>query len=412
MKAIITWSLMMLATLSVAEQPIHSATHIIKLKSAMAVDSAHNFILAHHKAYTLSRKKHNIADHHQRRSFPAPENIDFLSVDKNFTLIAGKFPDHSFVKYLHQLQDIEYVEQNHIYQTQVEHDGLEKRQALKTEVAANWGLARISQRQKLNGTLQYTFDEQAGQDVHVYVLDTGVDIKHQDFEGRAIYEANFVDNEDDIDLNGHGTHVASKAVGRNFGVAKKATVHSVKVLDKDGDGMLSNIIKGVYHVVETATPGKAVINLSLNGPKSYALDQVLSRVVLDHQIPVFVAAGNSGSDACSFSPSSNKNVFSVGASNTNDQAASFSNDGRCVEVYAPGSDIESAYIGGITKKLDGTSMASPHVTGIAASLLSRKSFATVNDLYNEIISSATENVLSFHHNVSTNYNRLAYLTPL
>ena len=118
--------------------------------------------------------------------------------------------------------------------------------------------------------------------------------------------------------------------------------------------MLSNIIKGITHVIETAIPGKSVINLSLNGPKSFALDEILSKLVLDHQIPVFVAAGNSGSDACLFSPSSNPNVFSVGASDANDEAAPFSNSGRCVEIYAPGSGIESAYIGGLTKKLDGT----------------------------------------------------------
>jgi subtilisin family serine protease len=153
-----------------------------------------------------------------------------------------------------------------------------------------------------------------------------------------------------------GTHVASKIAGQLYGIAKKAKIHSVKILDKSGDGTTSTLLKGISHVIKVAEPGKSLINLSLSGPKSRMIDEILSKAARDYNIPIFASAGNSASDACFFSPSSNPDVLSVGASDLNDDVAAFSDVGECVSIYAPGSAIESAWIGApdSSKLLDGT----------------------------------------------------------
>lgn len=168
-------------------------------------------------------------------------------------------------------------------------------------------------------------------------------------------------------------------------------------MNKVGDGSTSSLLKGIEHVIQTAVPGKSVVNLSLSGPRSRMLDEALNSLVLKYNVPVFVSAGNAGTDACFFSPSSNPNVFVVGASDINDSVPRFSNVGECVTIYAPGANIVSSYIGGIdsSKSMDGTSMASPHVAGIAANLLARKSFDNVQKLYEEIKAIATKDTVAF-----------------
>ncbi|RCH79327.1 subtilisin-like serine protease, partial [Rhizopus stolonifer] len=375
---------------------IDQPTHIIKLKSMMNATTA----------YTLSRKKQDDPSLY-RRSFSVPDAIDLFALDDNFTVMSGIFSDNAFIDYLHDQYAVEYVEPNHIYKAQVQYTNL------RTEVASSWGLARINTRYERNNLSHYTFDEFAGEGVHVYVLDTGVNIAHVDFGDRATNEANFVEEEGPTDLGGHGTHVAGKIAGSLYGIAKKANVHSVKILNRLGDGALSNIIKGISHVITVAEPGKSIINLSLSGPKSQLIDDILTKVVVDHHIPVFVAAGNSASDACLFSPSSNPHVFSVGASDLNDDVPAYSNVGGCVQLYAPGSEIESTWINGQnqSKILDGTSMANPHVSGIAAALLSKRTYANVQELYQAIALTATVNTLSFKWSapVVSNNNLLAFI---
>lgn len=130
----------------------------------------------------------------------------------------------------------------------------------------------------------------------------------------------------------------------------------MKILDKSGDGTTSAILKGISHVIKVAKPGKSIINLSLSGPKSRVLDEILSKAATNYNIAIFAAAGNSAGDACFFSPSSNPDVLAVGASDLNDDVAFYSDVGECVEIYAPGSGIESAWIGApdSSKVLDGT----------------------------------------------------------
>ncbi|KAI9020259.1 peptidase S8/S53 domain-containing protein, partial [Phycomyces nitens] len=287
----------------------------------------------------------------------------------------------------------------------------QKRSTPRTSPSPDWGLSRISQR--LSGTFDtYGYDEMAGSGINVYVLDTGVNAEHSDFEKRASLSLNLVYSEPETDMGGHGTHVAGKIAGRTYGIAKSANIRSVKILGRSGDGTTASLIKGITHVIETAEPGKSVINLSLSGPKSRMIDEVLSKAARDYNIPIFVSAGNAGTDACYFSPSSNQDVFVVGATNINDEVPTFSNVGQCVHVYAPGANIKSTWIGSSTaiQSLDGTSMACPHVTGIAASLMATKSYRNVHELYDEIRSIATKDLLKFKTVVHTSQsnNLLAY----
>jgi subtilisin family serine protease len=168
--------------------------------------------------------------------------------------------------------------------------------------------------------------------------------------------------------------------------------------------------------MKVATPGKSLINLSLSGPKSKILNEILEKATEGHNIPIFVSAGNAGTDACNFSPSSSKHVFAIGATDSKDQVPSYSDTGKCVSLYAPGSNIKSTWIGSkqATQILDGTSMSSPHVSGIAAILMSQHSYGSVNELYDALRSLATPDVLTFNPAAladASNHNLLAYYVP-
>jgi subtilisin family serine protease len=197
--------------------------------------------------------------------------------------------------------------------------------------APSWGLARISS--KKSGATDYVYDSTAGKGIVVYSVDTGIDIEHADFEGRAEWGTNTVDN-DDTDGNGHGTHTASTAVGREFGVAKKASVVAVKVLGSDGSGTNSQVIAGMEWAVNNAksrgVTGKAVMNMSLGGSFSQALNDAAANVVKSG-VFLAVAAGNEAENASNSSPASAPNACTVGASTSSDGSASFTNFGSIGE---------------------------------------------------------------------------------
>ncbi|KAI9250492.1 peptidase S8/S53 domain-containing protein [Phascolomyces articulosus] len=356
-------------------------------------------------------------------------SLDHISIDPEFVAVSGIFPDNGFIDTLYHDTEVDYIEPNYNYKatfllpnhdsmmTQDQKENNEQQQKLFKKRSSyssspDWGLARINKRTP-DGLDSYEYDTTAGSGIEVFVLDSGVNVNHKDFEGRAIATASFVDKEDTSDLGGHGTHVAGKIAGKLYGVAKSANIHSVKILNRSGDGTMSNLIKGISHVIQVATPGKAIINLSLSGPKSKLIDEAVSKLVNEYNIPVFVSAGNSGTDACYFSPSSNPDVFSVGATDINDQVPYYSDTGSCVKIYAPGSNIKSTWIGEKgeeTKVLDGTSMANPHVVGIAASLMSKQVFNTPQELYQAILSKATSDMLKFTSTLDqeSNNNLIAY----
>ena len=255
-----------------------------------------------------------------------------------------------------------------------------------------WNLDRIDQTSdRLNNI--YDTGKLNGEGIDIYILDTGIN-QHTEFTGRLGNGKNFVaDNRGWGDCNGHGTHCAGTAAGTKWGVAKDATLHSVRILDCSGRGAWSNILGGIDWVVEERErKGHSVIaSMSLGGSKSTSLNKAVERAQTKGVI-VVVAAGNENKDACNTSPSSANNVISVGSTTINDRRSGFSNFGKCVTIFAPGSNIKSAnYLSRTGSKiLSGTSMACPHVAGTMALLLEEYGFSTPNNvLIDKLYTSAT-----------------------
>jgi subtilisin family serine protease len=234
----------------------------------------------------------------------------------------------------------------------------------------SWGLDRIDQR-ALPLDNSYTYGN-SGAGVKAYIIDTGINLTHQDFGGRAISGVDILDRDTDAtDCHGHGTHVAGTVGGSSYGVAKDVTLVGVRVINCTGAGAFGDAIAGVDWVVADHTAGqKAVANVSLGGPFSQALNDAITGAI-DDGVVVSVAAVNDHSDSCAYSPASTPGAITVGATTNADARASYSNYGPCVDVFAPGSDITSTWIGSntATNTISGTSMATPHVTGAAALVL-------------------------------------------
>lgn len=246
----------------------------------------------------------------------------------------------------------------------------------------SWGLDRIDQNAGPLDMAPFGITH-SGQGVSVYVLDTGIYIEHSDYEGRAVYGGDFINEEELTDMNGHGTHCAGTIGGHKYGVAKDSSLIGVKVLAASGSGSWSGIINALSWVVQNATndnnevrPG--VISMSLGGGKSTAINDAV-KAASDAGMVVVVAAGNSYDDACDYSPASTggrghlEEVITVGATAESDYMSSFSNYGTCVDIFAPGTSILSAGIAGpdSSVRMSGTSMACPHVAGVAAALLEK-----------------------------------------
>jgi cerevisin len=252
----------------------------------------------------------------------------------------------------------------------------------EVEKNAPWGLARISHRDSLSfGTFnKYLYAEEGGEGVDAYVIDTGTNVDHVDFEDRANWGKTIPQNDADEDGNGHGTHCSGTIAGKKYGVAKKANVYAVKVLRSNGSGTMSDVVKGVEWAAEAhikkakdAKSGKvkgfkgSVANMSLGGGSSRTLDLAVNAAV-DAGIHFAVAAGNDNADACSYSPAAAEKAVTVGASTLGDERAYFSNYGKCTDIFAPGLNILSTWIGSkyAVNTISGTSMASPHIAGLLA----------------------------------------------
>lgn len=310
-------------------------------------------------------------------------------------------------------------------------------QATAVQVGPTWGLDRVDQRPlPLDG--QFRYPDAAGAGSHVYIIDTGLRSSHAEFTGRVGGGRNFVatsgglalpipllgdlaggllggllgggasaDPADFEDCNGHGTHVAGTAVGTTYGIAKGARVYGVRVLDCRGSGATSGVIAGMQWVADNHIK-PAVANLSLGGGASTALDDAV-RAAIAAGVTVVVAAGNDSTNACNGSPNRVAEAITVGASTREDQRSSFSNTGACVDLFAPGSAITSAWHTGDTQtqRLDGTSMASPHVAGAAAVIAAAG--GTPGDVTSALLDAATVGILSGIGNGSP--NRLLYVQP-
>lgn len=253
----------------------------------------------------------------------------------------------------------------------------------------SWGLDRIDQSETA-GDKKYTYPDNGGEGVTAYVIDTGVRISHKDFAGRAAHGFDAVDKDDTADDgNGHGTHVAGTIAGTAHGVAKKAKIVAVRVLDDNGSGTTEQVVAGIDWVTEHHS-GPSVANMSLGGSADQALDAAVKRAIASG-ITFAVAAGNESRDAAQGSPARVPEAVTVASSTDGDQQSDFSNFGPVVDLYAPGSQITSAWNDSDTgtKTISGTSMATPHVAGAAALHLGSHPSATPAETATALTGKAT-----------------------
>lgn len=292
---------------------------------------------------------------------------------------SGHF-DMEVIESVRRHPQVAYIERDSIVHTM-------EAETPEVEKNAPWGLARISHRDSLSfGTFnKYLYSEDGGEGVDVYVIDTGTNVEHVDFEGRAHWGKTIPAGDVDEDGNGHGTHCSGTVAGKKFGVAKKANIYAVKVLGSNGSGTMSDVVKGVEWAalahgdkMAAAKKGKgkkgfkgSAANMSLGGGKSVTLDLAVNAAV-DAGIHFAVAAGNDNADSCNYSPARAENAVTVGASTLADERAYFSNFGKCNDIFAPGLNILSSWTGSkyAVKTISGTSMASPHIAGLLAYFLS------------------------------------------
>ncbi|HEU4563387.1 MAG TPA: S8 family serine peptidase [Gemmatimonadaceae bacterium] len=252
----------------------------------------------------------------------------------------------------------------------------------------SWGVDRVDQRPlPMNGSYVYA---NTGAGVNVYIVDTGILTSHTDFGGRAVNGYDAIDGSlPAADCNGHGTHVAGTVGGAKYGVAKGAKLWAVRVLDCTGNGTYSQVIAGIDWV-RTHRVLPAVANLSLGGPVSAALDSAVTKLIASG-VTVAVAAGNSNTDACTNSPARVGAALTVGATTSSDYRATFSNYGKCVDLFAPGQSIVSDWYTSTTATttLHGTSMSAPHVAGAAARYLESAPSASPSQVASALLGNAT-----------------------
>jgi cerevisin len=273
---------------------------------------------------------------------------------------------------------------------------------LQNETYIPWHLGRITNRNlPLDKTFPYDkCNTNKDIDVHTYVIDTGIDIDHPEFEGRATWLANFVDS-DDTDCQSHGTHCAGLIGSKTYGVCKDANLFAVKVLDCGGSGSTSSVISGINYAFrrhleqDKISNGKvrSIVSMSLGGGFSYALNKAVLATTTNDHFYFAAAAGNENSDSCKTSPASVKEIFTVMASDRNDNRAWFSNWGKCADIYSPGVEITSTIPDGKTAVYSGTSMACPVLVGVLTHYINMYPELNMKELKQKVLADSTKDTI-------------------
>lgn len=326
-----------------------------------------------------SRRAPSVSE--QARTIASTHGISVLgSYDHVVRGFAAKIDETALQKLLAD-DRVDYIEQ----------DGYVE--AYPTQTGATWGIDRVDQR-ILPLSTTYTYNTTAS-GVHAYVIDTGVFGGHSQFDNRPMGNGftSISDGNGTNDCNGHGTHVAGTLGGKTLGIARGVVIHPVRVLNCAGSGTFSGVIAGMNWVSANRI-SPAVANMSLGGPANTTLDAAVANLTASG-VTVVVAAGNHIANACNFSPARAPSAITVGSTDPNDSRSSFSNFGPCVDLFAPGRNITSAWISGVaaTNTISGTSMAAPHAAGAAALLLATQPTATPAQITAQILQNATPNVV-------------------
>jgi hypothetical protein len=289
----------------------------------------------------------------------------------------------------------------------------------KMQSSMPWHLDRVVKRDlPLDNTFEYNESGSCHKnkdiDIHTYIVDTGIDVTHPEFEGRATWLANFAGDDKNTDCNSHGTHCAGLVGSKSYGMCKDAKLFAVKVLNCEGSGSYSGIISGLEFVhkrhqeqLKVNPNVKSVMSMSLGGGFSRAINRAVEALVKSDSMYVVVAAGNEDSDACRTSPASARGILTIMASDRYDNRAYFSNYGTCADLYSPGVDILSTIPGGKTAVYSGTSMSCPNLVGILNHYLDQFPSLNMQGVKDKMMSDATKNHMV--GNPKNTNNLLVYL---
>ncbi|KAF4439139.1 endopeptidase K [Fusarium acutatum] len=347
------------------------------------------------KASSGNKKKHEESIHKKAKSKGKEGIVENIDLD-GFKGYVAEIPSSELQEVIDS-DLVDYIEQDTIVNVSAvaaPSSGPITKRGLTSQASAPWGLARISQVYDGNGVdARYNYDATAGTGSTVYILDSGIRTTHKEFGGRAVWGANFISGSPDTDEYGHGTHVAGTVGGKTYGVAKGCKMYAVKVIDKDGVGTMSNILQGLQWIVNHAKSKgitkKSIINASLGGPYTKIGNDAV-KAATDLGITIVVAAGNEGDDAAYYSPASALSAITVAAIDGASYRTLWSNYGKAVDIFAPGSDILSA--GHLSDSSSvyksGTSMAAPHVAGLAAYFMAKEGLRGSTAVTKRIIGAA------------------------